>query len=162
MSLRKDVRAWFWLCISCTHVQNSMVASHHLESERCQLGWPEQGGFACRLSHDLALPTPGTLLLLLSLGKHGSTTRLRACPGSQNTLHPEPWTTLEVAVHPSPCCSCYPPDRLGRQAPAPEVECTAAASDTYAEGYVPACVFWVKGLHLVNESRICSFYYIEV
>lgn len=138
-----------------------MVASYHLESERCQLGWPEQGGFACRLSHDPALPMPGTLLLLLSLGKHRSSTKLRVCPGSQNALHPEPWTDLGSGST-SPCCSCYPPDRLGRQAPAPKVVCTAAASDTYAEGYVPACVFWVKGLHLVNESRICSFYYTEV
>lgn len=34
--------------------------------------------------------------------------------------------------------------------------------ETYTEGYVSAYVFRIKGFNLVNESRVCSFQYVEV
>lgn len=34
--------------------------------------------------------------------------------------------------------------------------------ETYTEGYASVCVFWIEGLHLINESRICSFHYVQV
>ena len=39
---------------------------------------------------------------------------------------------------------------------------SSCIKETYTEGYISVCVFWIKGLHLVNESWVCSFQYVEV